>query len=668
MWRLVTLVGIATACRVAILDTGICKHYQNSPNVQTFDWTGEHVWADSTGHGCFMASLVIGDSVQCKGIARDCIVESHRVFDKLKLSKTQWIVNALQSLAARPNDTLPDIINISHGVYTDDESCVSVDPILAQLASRGVVIVAAAGNYGPTKGTVTHPCSLPYVVCVGSATPSGVVLDISSRGPVPSTGLIKPDVLIPGEYITGETTYIGCTLMKGTSASAGKMTSLLAKARLGSSTSWNIGTVLASIRNSALQRPDLSMFSQGAGMLSTLRAADAQLSVWPSHIDLCTKSVLFWPISSQHLYNGRIPIVFNLSLSTPTRAIPRIDWSCSHAHVQVVDITTGDASTYVTWLSFGIKATREVPTQCITCVLSLDRHPSASISLFGIPRPSPRGLVRWDMAHSASMDKHGHRFASDYASKDKLRQEAFGDSPFTNHEALLQYFSARHIEVELNFDRLETLRDNTVLLIDPELPLSDTEITWMRDAEHRPAVVVIAEWFDKTKEQGYRDVSSGKRVIQYRGGCDLDSINTALPDHTRFLHGAVSTTLANGAPFRTGALLQTNEADVIRTSNGAIAGALLPEHNLALFGDSACWDMHNTLSKPCTEITDWLMAVPTHTPTRILMSTPPEPEPQPEPALSLSQTICVFAVVLVLCSWCTQLCSCIRLIKVYSKV
>src|SRR5205823_4983727 len=71
----------------------------------------------------------------------------------------------------------------------------------------GITVVAAAGNDGPTPGTVAMPGADPFVITVGSFADQGTVAlnddresFFSSRGPT-RDGFAKPDLLAPGEHI-----------------------------------------------------------------------------------------------------------------------------------------------------------------------------------------------------------------------------------------------------------------------------------------------------------------------------------------------------------------------------------------------------------------------------------------------------------------------------------
>ena len=71
-----------------------------------------------------------------------------------------------------------------------------------ELVNRGIVPCVAAGNSGPGPSTVGSPGSCLNSLTVGSISPfTGEVSDFSSRGPTAGDGIMKPDVVAPGERI-----------------------------------------------------------------------------------------------------------------------------------------------------------------------------------------------------------------------------------------------------------------------------------------------------------------------------------------------------------------------------------------------------------------------------------------------------------------------------------
>ena len=90
------------------------------------------------------------------------------------------------------------VLNLSLGVTASDPS--TIDPLVLgaeALTAAGICVVAAAGNSGPSRGSITSPAVSPYVLAVGSCDDRGRVPDFSSRGPALS-GLCKPDLVTPG--------------------------------------------------------------------------------------------------------------------------------------------------------------------------------------------------------------------------------------------------------------------------------------------------------------------------------------------------------------------------------------------------------------------------------------------------------------------------------------
>lgn len=84
--------------------------------------------------------------------------------------------------------------------------------------SRGLIIVNANGNEGPSSTTLDAPADVDGVISVGAVDDNGSIASFSSRGPT-ADGRIKPDVVAPGVTVFRANGYGGYTYGSGTSFS-----------------------------------------------------------------------------------------------------------------------------------------------------------------------------------------------------------------------------------------------------------------------------------------------------------------------------------------------------------------------------------------------------------------------------------------------------------------
>lgn len=97
----------------------------------------------------------------------------------------------------------PHVVNNSWGC-PDIEGCddAVLGPAVEALRAAGIMMVVSAGNSGPVCQTVSEPpARYDSVFSVGATNRGGQITGFSSRGPVPDTILLKPDVAAPGSDI-----------------------------------------------------------------------------------------------------------------------------------------------------------------------------------------------------------------------------------------------------------------------------------------------------------------------------------------------------------------------------------------------------------------------------------------------------------------------------------
>jgi len=101
------------------------------------------------------------------------------------------------------------VLNLS--LRVDSSLSYRVDPVnmaVERAWAAGLVVVVSAGNMGSGAHTIAKPADDPWVISVGSVDDQGtatlsddVVSSFSSRGPTPTDGIAKPDVVVPGRSL-----------------------------------------------------------------------------------------------------------------------------------------------------------------------------------------------------------------------------------------------------------------------------------------------------------------------------------------------------------------------------------------------------------------------------------------------------------------------------------
>ena len=220
--------------RIAFIDSGIDKDHDDLENVKKMlDFTpkfeekdiedgieDKHEGKDHYGHGTHVAGLAVGvgkRSYEHKyrnyiaGIAPESEIYNLRVLDRHGAGRVSYILEAIDWVIEKYEDEKIRVVNLSVGMAP--MSSYKVDPLAvacAEMVRHGLVVVAAAGNYGdyegePAYGGITSPANSPFVIAVGAADTQGTdirsddtVAPFSSKGPTLFDGLPKPDLIAPG--------------------------------------------------------------------------------------------------------------------------------------------------------------------------------------------------------------------------------------------------------------------------------------------------------------------------------------------------------------------------------------------------------------------------------------------------------------------------------------
>lgn len=211
---------------IAVIDSGLEMSYEFQGRVRAFyDFTTGGVAPaypyDDFGHGTHVASTIGGSgalsrSNEYRGLAPRVDFVVLKVLDKTGAGWTSDVIRAIDFAVAHRSTLGIDIINLSlgHPIY----EVAATDP-LVQAVERavraGVVVVAAAGNYGknlttgvPGYAGITSPGNAPSAITVGALRTEDTVsrsddriADYSSAGPTWYDAFVKPDIVAPGHNI-----------------------------------------------------------------------------------------------------------------------------------------------------------------------------------------------------------------------------------------------------------------------------------------------------------------------------------------------------------------------------------------------------------------------------------------------------------------------------------
>jgi subtilisin family serine protease len=219
--------------RIAVLDTGVDADHPDLANcinhAESRAFTLHDDMSDYDGHGTHIAGIIAGSGAASRGFMAGIAPASTLVVYKIVHRRIDVEMNATAAVLAAI-DAKVDIINYSHGYHPKDlhapwlwsDELNHLEEAFELAAARGILCVVAAGNRGPTEGSITRPGGLMSVLTVAShAAGAAEVADTSSRGPYRRSQSVrqghvtrydhampgdakpfsKPDIAVPGEGI-----------------------------------------------------------------------------------------------------------------------------------------------------------------------------------------------------------------------------------------------------------------------------------------------------------------------------------------------------------------------------------------------------------------------------------------------------------------------------------
>ena len=165
---------------VAVIDSGLAAGHEDIDYTHVLKGKsyvpGQSQITDGDGHGTFVSGIIMADQNNGKGIAGivpDVCLLPLKVFDSRGNAYGDSVIEAVYDAV----DKGADVINMSMGTTSYSKS---FKDACDYAASKGCIIVAAAGNNGDT--TKTYPAAFTNVIAVGSTDNEGNISSFSQRG------------------------------------------------------------------------------------------------------------------------------------------------------------------------------------------------------------------------------------------------------------------------------------------------------------------------------------------------------------------------------------------------------------------------------------------------------------------------------------------------------
>jgi serine protease AprX len=250
---------------------------------------------DGRGHGTFVSGIAAGEAPGYTGVAPRADLVDLDVMDDRGMARTSDVIKACEWILQNKESKNIRVANFS--LHSSSVLSIRHHPLnkaVEKLWFGGVVVVAAAGNYGTPTGPsgVKHaPGNDPFVITVGAYDLEGSARiqnhDVPSWSAYGYTneGFAKPDVVAAGRYIVGPAP-VGATMgverpdrivapgylkLSGTSFAAPIVSGMAAQI-LARKPTWTPDQVKGAIMMSGRRMPDATLLEQGRGEVNLVRA------------------------------------------------------------------------------------------------------------------------------------------------------------------------------------------------------------------------------------------------------------------------------------------------------------------------------------------------------------------------------------------------------------
>ncbi len=284
---------------IAVVDSGLDASNsdfdgRNYPQVNLSSLT-PNAQGDGEGHGTFVAGIAADGQDNYTGASPTSHILPIRVMDDNGVARTSDVIAAAQWILA--NKDTYDIKVANFSLHSSTATHFFFDPLdraVEKLWFNGIVVVAAAGNYGTPdspSGVLYSPGNDPFVITVGAVDIAGTigrwddaVAPWSAWGRT-EDGFAKPELGAPGVFMVGPVSdgtlaqlrpdhvvAPGYMELSGTSFSAPVVAGAAAQI-LALNPGWSPDQVKGALMLSAKPAPSLGNWEIGVGEVRAARAA-----------------------------------------------------------------------------------------------------------------------------------------------------------------------------------------------------------------------------------------------------------------------------------------------------------------------------------------------------------------------------------------------------------
>lgn len=199
---------------VAVLDTGFGRHPDMTGRLLSFkDFVNNRqLMYDDNGHGTHVCGIICGSGFlsegRCRGIAPQASLVMCKVLDRKGDGTTENMLAALRWVQDNRERYRIRVLNISVGIgeLKQREKEDALREQVERIWDSGVAVICAAGNKGPSNGSISSIGGSDKVITVGCHDGKycmdnpGRCATYSGRGEALSS-IRKPDIVAPGTDI-----------------------------------------------------------------------------------------------------------------------------------------------------------------------------------------------------------------------------------------------------------------------------------------------------------------------------------------------------------------------------------------------------------------------------------------------------------------------------------